>query len=71
MRYVIARYHEIQRDEAYRIYISDVLKAMAEGIGGVTVNHRFYDVLHPKKEDKRTANEIVEDIISRAGIEVI
>lgn len=30
----------------------------------------YYDIISPKKEDIRTGDEIVEDIIKRAGLVV-
>lgn len=62
--------------EFYKIYITDALKTVSEntarlGEGCTCINRRFYDVLHPVKEDARTGDEIVEDVTKRAGIEVI
>ena len=31
---------------------------------------RYYDIIHPSKVDNRTGDEIVEDIIKRAGLVV-
>ena len=31
---------------------------------------RYYDIIHPAKADTRTGDEIVEDIIKRAGLVV-
>ena len=31
---------------------------------------RYYDIIHPAKVDNRTGDEIVEDIIKRAGLAV-
>lgn len=31
---------------------------------------RYYDFMHPPKEDTRTGDEIVDDIIKRAGLVV-
>lgn len=69
MRYVIARYHEIQRDKAYRIYITDALKAIAENTqrfcGGVSMQSRFYEIAYddtPKKSEK-TAEQVKAEIL--------
>lgn len=58
MRYVLARIEENNRDEAYRIYVTDALKA----IGGF--NKRYYDLINyePPKEETRTPEEIIANI---------
>jgi hypothetical protein len=61
-------------DELCRIYITDALKVIAENTaleGGKMMAKRYYDILNPGEEDNRTAEEIVEDVLSAAGIEVI
>ena len=55
MRYVLSRIRVYQREEAYRIYISDALK------GYLGLNTRLYDVLYPTVET-RTATDIIEGI---------
>ena len=55
MRYVSARLKEYQREEAYRIYISDALKSY------LGLNIRLYDILYPNVET-RTPESIVEGI---------
>lgn len=37
---------------------------------GPYMKARYYDIITPKKEDTRTGDEIVEDIIKRAGLVV-
>ena len=56
MRYVTARYNEKQRELAYRIYVTDALKAF----GGL--NRRYYDVIDVKPQETRTAEEITDNI---------
>ncbi len=61
-------------DDLCRIYITDALKVLAENTareGGKMMSKRYYDILNPGEEDNRTAEEIVEDVLSAAGIEVI
>lgn len=62
--------------EIYKIYITDALKAISENTmnacgGGTYMRTRFYDVINPTTEDTRTVEEMVDDVISAAGIEVI
>lgn len=75
MRYVITRYQSQQRDLAYRIYVSDCLRIITENTakfgGGSYMELHFTELINPKPKDTRSGNEIFEDIVSRAGIEVI
>ena len=58
------------KDTAYRLYICDCLKLIAENTGNISLKLRYYDIIQPKKEDTRTGDEIVADIIKRAGLVV-
>jgi hypothetical protein len=55
MRYVLSRIRVYQREEAYRIYVTDALK------GYLGLNIRFYDILYPHVET-RTPTAIIEGI---------
>ncbi len=55
MRYVLSRIRVYQREEAYRIYVTDALK------GAYGLNIRFYDILYPTIET-RTPTAIIEGI---------
>lgn len=73
MRYVVARYNEKQRDMAYRIYLTDSLKYIAENTarcveGGQYLTARYIDVINPKPIDNRTGDEIAIDVMKRAGL---
>ena len=58
------------KDTAYRVYVTDCLKLIAENTGNISLKLRYYDIINPKKEDTRTGDEIVSDIIKRAGLVV-
>ena len=59
MRYVTARIEQEDRDEAYRIYVTDLLKS----ISGAKV--RYYDIINPPPEETRTEEEIKEGVYSK------
>ena len=59
MRYVFARFRQEQREEAYRIYITDTIK------GYFGVNIRYADLFKPK--ETRTADEIIDTIRKKLG----
>lgn len=56
------------QDEIYKIYITDALKTISENTaalsGGSRITKRYYDILHPPKEDERTGDEIADEVIS-------
>lgn len=74
MRYCAAKNNEAQKDMAYRIYVTDALKIMAENtakfVGGNYIKSRYFDVIHPQKQDNRTCEEITADIVARCGLTV-
>lgn len=60
MRYVSSRCNIYQREEAYRIYISDALKSYL----GLSI--RLYDILYPTVET-RTPMSIIDGIRAKLG----
>ena len=64
MRYVESRCREYDRDEAYRIYVTDSLKLIGH------LNIRYFDMVKPGVEETRTAEEIIDSIsakLAKAG----
>ena len=61
MRYVSARLEQNLREDAYRIYVTDALKA----IGGF--DSRYFDIINqkPTLKETRTPEEIIEQIRSK------
>ena len=53
---------------AYRIYVTDSLQALGQG---KYVKTRFFDAIKPTAIETRSGEEIAQDILARAGIEVI
>ena len=62
------------KDTAYLVYVTDCLKLIAENTANISygkyMETRYYDKIYPAKVDTRTGDEIVEDIIKRAGLVV-
>lgn len=70
------RIRDAEERDAFRTYVADCLWAIAKNTanscGGSYFETKFRDgVRAAKPEDNRTGDEIVADIIARAGIEVI
>ena len=60
MRYVLARSEEVSRERAYRIYVTDALRALCG-----SKSDRYADLFKP--EDKRTPQEIIKGISEKLG----
>ena len=63
----MARFKQQQKDEAYRIYVTD---SMFYQNDNKRLNIRYYDLLN-KKIETRSANEIISDVIEKAGLKVV
>ena len=70
----MARFNEKAKTEAYRIYVTDALRIVAENTaryaGGNCIKARYIDVVEPKKQDNRTCEEITADIVARCGLTI-
>lgn len=70
----MARLNEKARNDAYRIYVTDALRLVAENTAryasGDYIKVRYADIIEPKKQDNRTCEEITADIVARCGLVV-
>lgn len=70
----MARLNEKARNDAYRIYVTDALRFVAENTaryaGGSYIKARYSDMIEPKKQDNRTCEEITADVVARCGLVV-
>ncbi len=67
MDFVTAFFKKEQEELAYKIYVTDALKALAN------MNVRFYDIFpapQRKPKDNRSGAEIAADVIKRCGLVV-
>lgn len=66
MRYVVSRYKMYQQDVAYRFFVTDELYYINNNVvnvsGGSKLQTRFYDILHPPKEETRTADDVINGL---------
>lgn len=67
MCYLIARFKQHQKDEAYRIYVTDSMFYQSDN---KRLNTRYYDLIN-KKAETRSANEIISDVLNKAGLKVV
>lgn len=70
----MARLNEKARNDAYRIYVTDALRVVAENTArfasGNYIKVRYADMIEPKKQDNRTCEEITADIVARCGLTI-
>ena len=70
----MARLNEKARNDAYRIYVTDALRLVAENTAryasGDCIKARYADMIGPKKQDNRTCEEITADIVARCGLTI-
>ena len=65
MRYAEARWELYQREEVYRIYVTDGIRAL----GGFKDSPRYVDLFEPQHEETRTPEEIINHL--RSGLECL
>ena len=68
MRYVVARLEEYSREMTYRFYVANSLQNIPQG-KSCTIT--LYDLLYNQHDDtseEKTGDDIVEDVMSRAGL---
>ena len=51
----------------YETYITDIGQGLITALGAKGVK-RYYDILHPASAEAKTAQEITDDIVARAGL---
>ena len=72
---MLAEFERERREAEFRYYITDCLKVISENTArsvreGMCMSTRYYDLVNKPEEDTRTGDEIVLDIIKKAGLEV-
>lgn len=74
--YVQARQAQYMEELMYRVYVTDALQKIAESTanfaGGHIMPYRFYGAVYGdgKEKEKESAEEIVRNVTSKAGLEV-
>lgn len=62
-------YRKDAEDRVLKMYITDSLKIIAENIaatyGGKTIRQRYAEIVNPKPQDDRNADEIIAAIKSK------
>ena len=69
IEHCVSVFKEKKRQEVFNVYLTDCLAGILIGRGAKI--KRYYDILHPAKNDNRSPNEIVDNITNRAGIRVV
>ena len=63
--------HKKKKDDAYKVYMTEAAKninrILAENFTGSYMKVSYMEMLHPKPQETRTAEEIINDI--RTGLQ--
>ena len=59
IEHCISLFQEEQETEAYRVYVTELLSCIAQGMGA-QINAKYIDLIHPKEE--KSADEIIDHI---------
>lgn len=66
IEHYIAFFQKEQQEEAYKCYVTDALRLITENTakacGGNYIQARYADLIAPRKEESRTANEVIIDL---------
>lgn len=65
VRYICARAKLLEEQQAYRYFLSELVRLEAQG---KTFGKGWFDFIRPSQRDERDAAEIVSDVVARAGI---
>ena len=66
----ISAFNHIQERRNFEIYITDAAAALIS-MWAKNNYPRYYDLIHPQKQDNRSGEEIVADIIAKHGLKVV
>lgn len=74
-------YNNAQKQEIYKIYVSDVLRIISENTakisGGSYIKKRYIDMVETNnkqvktKKSDRPARDIIDDVVKNTGIKVV
>ena len=68
MRYFASRIKREAEERIYRIYVTDSLYMQGRN---QMPKQRYIELLNPKKEDIRTAEEIADDVFNKIGLTMV
>lgn len=66
----ISAFNHIQARRNFEIYITDAAAALIN-MWAKDTYPRYYDLIHPQEQDKRSGEEIAADIIAKHGLKVV
>lgn len=52
---------------AYRFYVTDSLRYVLEG---KRITKSFYDMLYEEKKEEKSAEEIIKEVMEKAGLKM-
>lgn len=71
MEYCIVSFRKQQEEMAWRVYVSDALKLVAENTerfaGGAHMSKRFFDFIKPQSSEQLTSSQVISNIRNKIG----
>lgn len=69
IEHVAAEHNSRMKEEMYRVYVTDVLKHIAES-WGTALNFRYAEMIEEPKETEESGDEVALKVISKLGLKV-
>lgn len=73
--YITEWLHQYSIERAYKVYVTDILKIIAENTakfcGGSVPTVRYADLIEPKPKDTRSTEEVIADVNRKCGLTMI
>ena len=69
INHVVAEFRARTQQYVYRIYVTDLLKCLAES-WGADVPYRYRDVIEPEEDEPESGDEVALRVIRRLGLKV-
>lgn len=77
IRLIASELKHIGEETQYRVYLTEALRVLTENTGkiagGSVIKMKYYDIInknHPAYTETKSGEEIVRDIVGRAGLEL-
>ena len=65
--HVVCEHNKRSKEEAYRIYVGDLLKCLAE-TWGAQIHYRYTDMIAPQVEEQKSGDEVALEVITKLGL---
>lgn len=74
IEHCVSLFNKRQKERLFREYVTDTLKLindnLANKLGGSIIETKYSELIKPNKKPEKTAEEIVLDVMKRAGLTI-